>query len=101
MLSTKPLKSAEILSNKVTKRNGRQEHMARMADMESLESKIEKAQADVVKTKSKYDASVAKLKDLMDKRDALKRDRLVDAIMKSDKAYEEILLFLNDGDDEE
>jgi uncharacterized protein YjgD (DUF1641 family) len=44
---------------------------------------------------------VAKLKDLMDKRDSLKRDRLVDAIMKSDKAYEEILLFLNDGDDEE
>jgi hypothetical protein len=32
----------------------------------------------------------------MDKRDALKRDKLVTEIMKSDKTYEEILLFLND-----
>jgi len=43
--------------------------MARTAGIESFEQKIEKAQMDVVKTKQKYDAAVAKLGDLMDKRD--------------------------------
>ncbi|HPJ22036.1 MAG TPA: hypothetical protein PLH18_06755 [Clostridia bacterium] len=74
--------------------------MARTTGMETLESKIEKAQTDVVRTKQKYDAAVANLKDLMDKRDAMKRERIVDAIMKSDKTYEEILLFLDRRVDE-
>lgn len=72
--------------------------MARTAGIESFEQKIEKAQMDVVKTKQKYDTAVAKLGDLMDKRDALKRDELVASIMKSNKSYEEILLFLNQKD---
>lgn len=75
--------------------------MARMTSIELLEQKIEKAQLNVVKTKQKYDAAVSKLGDLMDKRDALKRDELVTMIMKSNKSYEEILRFLNDGDGEE
>ena len=75
--------------------------MARTAGIESLEQKIEKAQVDVVKTKQKYDAAVSKLGDLMDKRDALKRDELVTTIMKSNKSYEEILRFLNDEDCQE
>jgi len=74
--------------------------MTRTTGMETLESKIEKAQTDVVRTKQKYDAAVANLKDLMDKRDAMKRERIVDAIMKSDKTYEEILLFLDRRVDE-
>jgi len=75
--------------------------MARTAGIESLEQKIEKAQVDVVKTKQKYDAAVSKLGDIMDKRDALKRDELVTTIMKSNKSYEEILRFLNDEDCQE
>ena len=35
------------------------------------------------------------LSDLLDKRDALRRDELVKAIMKSDKTYDEILAFLS------
>lgn len=70
--------------------------MARTTGIESLEQKIEKAQMDVVKTKQKYEAEVAKLGDLMDKRDAPKREELVSTIMKSNKSYEEILRFLND-----
>ena len=38
---------------------------------------------------------------LLDKRDALRRDELVKAIMKSDRTYEEVLAFLNAGEDEE
>jgi energy-converting hydrogenase A subunit M len=75
--------------------------MAKTAVIELLEQKIEKAQMDVVKTKQKYDATVAKLGDLMDKKDALKRDELVTMIMKSKKSYEEILRFFNDEGSQE
>jgi len=75
--------------------------MARRTSMEALEVKIEKAQALVSKTKKQYDAAVAALSDLLDKRDALRRDELVKAIMKSDRTYEEVLAFLNAGTAEE
>ena len=75
--------------------------MARMTSMEALEKRIEKAQAQVSKTKKQYDAAVAVLSDLLDKRDALRRDELVKAIMKSDKTYEEVLAFLGAGTAEE
>lgn len=65
--------------------------------MEALEQKIEKAQEQVSKTKKQYDAAVAALSDLLDKREALQRDELVKAIMKSDRTYEEVLDFLNAG----
>lgn len=65
--------------------------------MEALERKIEKAQVQVSKTKKQYDAAVAALSDLLDKRDALQRDELVKAIMKSDRTYEEVLAFLDTG----
>ena len=38
--------------------------------MEALDAKIEKAQAQVSKTKKQYDAAVAAHSDLLDKRDA-------------------------------
>jgi len=72
--------------------------MARITGIEALESKIEKAQMDVVKTKQRYDIAVSKLGDLMDKRDALKRDELINTIMKSNKSHEDILQFLNDDE---
>ena len=75
--------------------------MARMASMEALERKIEKAQEQVSKTKKQYDAAVAALSELLDKRDALQRDELVKAIMKSDQTYEGVLAFLDTGDTEE
>ena len=75
--------------------------MARMTSMEALDVKIEKAQAQVSKTKKQYDAAVAALSDLLDKRDALRRDELVKAIMTSDRTYEEVLAFLGTGAAEE
>ena len=61
----------------------------------SLERKIEVAQEKVVKTKEKYEAAITELKQLMDKRDALKKEELIAAIKRSDKTYEEILEFIN------
>lgn len=61
--------------------------MARMTSVDSVEEKIEKAQ-------QQYDGVLAKLSDLLDKRDVLRRDELVKAILKSNKTYEEVLEFL-------
>lgn len=71
--------------------------MARTICMESLEKKIEKTQDDVVKAKQKYDVAVSSLSDLMNKKDALKKEQLITAIMKSDKTYEDVLSFLNES----
>jgi energy-converting hydrogenase A subunit M len=68
--------------------------MARVSSIEALEHKIEKAQEQVSRTKKQYDAALATLSDLLDKRDAIRRDELVKAIMKSDRTYEEVLAFL-------
>lgn len=74
--------------------------MARMTSMDALNKKIEKAQMQVSKTKKQYDAAVATLSDLLDKRDALQRDELIKAIMKSDKTYDEVLDFLGSGSED-
>lgn len=68
--------------------------MARMTSIDALEAKIEKVQQQVSRAKKQYDEALAKLSDLLDKRDALRRDELVKAILKSDKTYEEVLEFL-------
>ena len=53
--------------------------MAREINAELLDTKIEKAQQDLVKAKHRYDAVAATLKDLLDKRDALRQKKLLDA----------------------
>ena len=74
--------------------------MARTVSMEALERKIEKAQAQVSKTKKQYDAAISVLSDLLDKRDALRKDELIRMISKSNKTYEEVVAFIG-GDPEE
>lgn len=75
--------------------------MARTSSMEALEKKIEKAQEQVSRTKKQYDAALSNLSDLLDKRDALRRDELVKAIMKSGRSYDEVLEFLESAEKEE
>jgi energy-converting hydrogenase A subunit M len=74
---------------------------ARATGTEALERKIEKAKSEVAGAKLRYEKSVAELKDLLDKRDALRRDELVKAIAKSDKSYDDILRYLRSGGSEE
>ena len=69
--------------------------MAWVTAMQAVQAKIEKAQEAVSKKKKEYDEAIAVLSDLLDKRDALRRDELVKAIMKSDRTYEEVMAFLN------
>ena len=56
-----------------------------------MEQKIEKAQQEVVKTRDAYNAATARLKELLDKRDSLKKEEIYVAIAKSNKSMDEIL----------
>ena len=71
--------------------------MARVTALQAVELKIERAQEQVSKTKKAYDAAISNLSELLDKRDAIRRDELVKAIMKSNKTYEEVMAFLKTG----
>lgn len=75
--------------------------MARETNAELLDAKIEKAQEDLVKARHRYDAAAATLKDLLDKRDALRQKKLLDAIVQSGRSYEEILQFLQSKAEDE
>ena len=73
----------------------------RKTSREALEEKIEKAEADVIAAKKKYDQATANLKELLDKRDAIRKEDILSAVVKSGRSYEEIMNFLNAGPDGE
>lgn len=75
--------------------------MAREMNAELLDVKIEKAQQDLVKAKHRYDEVAANLKDLLDKRDALRQKKLLAAIAQSGRSYEEIMQYLQNKPREE
>ena len=64
---------------------------------ETLEQQIGKAQLKVIKTKQAYDTAVGALQKLLDKRDAQRKEELWNAIIKSEKTYDEILTFVTAG----
>lgn len=53
------------------------------------------------KNKHRYDAAVATLKDLLDKRDAHRQKKLLDAIAQSGRSYEEIIQYLQGKTEED
>ena len=73
----------------------------RKSTTETLEQQIEKAQEKVIRTKSVYDNAVASLQKLLDKRDAQRKDDLWNAVIKSNKSYEEILQILANSTEKE
>ena len=74
----------------------------RKTSKEALEEKIEKAEADVIAAKKKYDQATANLKELLDKRDAIRKEEILSAVVKNEwQSYEEIMNFLNVGSDGE
>ena len=65
----------------------------------TMEEQIQKAQEKGIKTKAAYDTAVESLQKLLDKRDAQRKDELWDAIIKSNKTYEDILQYVVEGVD--
>ena len=49
--------------------------------------------------KKEYDKATKALKDLLDKRDSIRREELINAISKSNRTYDEIMQFLKIKDD--
>lgn len=72
-----------------------------MLTSNSKDAKIEKAQDELVKAKHRYDAAATTLKDLLDKRDALRQKKLLDTIAQSGRSYEEIMQYLQCKSEEE
>lgn len=52
---------------------------------------------NVSRIRAAYEAATAELKELLDKHDALKKEMVVKAIMKSNKSRDEILTFIGNG----
>lgn len=69
--------------------------MARPRKNSSLEETITKQEETVAKARERYDSEVKKLKDLYSKRDEQKKKALLEAVEKSNRAYEEIMAFLS------
>ena len=63
-----------------------------------IEAKIMEAQEQVAKAKDRHDRACAELKDLVAKRDAMRKNELWDAVVKSGRSYEEIIAWLKSGE---
>ena len=56
----------------------------------------------MIAVKKKYDQATANLKELLDKRDAIRKEEILSAVVKNEwQSYEEIMNFLNVGSDGE
>lgn len=56
----------------------------------------------MIAVKKKYDQATANLKELLDKRDAIRKEEILSAVVKNEwQSYEEIMNFLNVGLDGE
>lgn len=69
--------------------------------MDMINQQIEEAQEAVVQTKKKYDEARDQLKALLDKRKELQTIEIMDAVLKSQHSYEEIIRFINSDKTEE
>ena len=74
--------------------------MARTRRTVSIDEKIAAAQEQVVKAKARYDKAASELRRLIEKRDAMRRDELWDAVVASGKSYEDILAMVRSADGE-
>lgn len=72
--------------------------MARTRRTVSIDEKIAAAQEQVVRAKARYDKAAAELRRLIEKRDAMRRDELWDAVVSSGRSYDEILAMVKASD---
>lgn len=69
--------------------------------LDAINQLIEAAEAEVIRTKKKYDEATDNLKSLLDKKKVLQTEELMNAVMKSSRSYEEILCFIQSVPSEE
>ena len=59
-----------------------------------IDEKIRQSEAALIKAKARYDAEAAVLKELLQKRQAMRERELMEAIAKSKRSLEEILDYI-------
>ena len=64
-----------------------------------IDEKIKQSEAALAKAKSRYDAEAAVLKELLQKRQAMRDRELMEAIAKSKRSFEEILDYIKRDSD--
>ena len=68
---------------------------------ESLDRKIEQQKEVLEKAKARYEAEKEALAVLEKLRNEMRKEELMEAVIKSDHSYEEILAFIRGGESEE
>ena len=72
----------------------------RKAGTDTLDAKIEQQKAALEKAKAKYEAEKETLAELIKLRNEMRKEELMEAVIKSDHSYAEIMAFIK-GDSEE
>ena len=72
-----------------------QKRRGRQITAESLEEKISKAQDRLVSTKKAYDNAAQELRDLLEKRDAIRKDELYNKLISSKWSYEQVIKLIS------
>ena len=72
----------------------------RKPSTETLDIKIEQQKAVLEKAKLKYETEKETLTDLIKLRNQMRKDELMDAVIKSKRSYGEILAFIRGSDDD-
>jgi hypothetical protein len=67
-----------------------QKRRGRQISAESLEEKISKAQDKLVATKKAYDEAAQELRNLLEKRDAIRKDELYNKLINSKWTFEQV-----------
>jgi flagellar biosynthesis chaperone FliJ len=72
-----------------------QKRRGRQITAEALEEKISKAQDKLAITKKAYDEAAQELRNLLDKRDAIRKDELYNKLVGSRWTYEQVIKLLS------
>ena len=73
----------------------------RKVNTETLDTKIEQQKAVLEKAKAKYEAEKERLADLIKLRNEMRKEELMEAVIKSDHSYVEIMAFIKGTANEE
>ena len=72
-----------------------QKRRGRQITAEALEERISKAQDRLVSTKKAYDEAAQELRNLLDKRDAIRKDELYDKLVNSKWSFEQVIKLIS------
>jgi Rad3-related DNA helicase len=71
--------------------------MGRRKSKAAIDGKIKEAQRIVLKNKSRYDASLVSLRKLMEEKDEVLKNELLDEFKKSGKEFSVVVGYLREG----